>query len=89
MANLKSAIKANRQNQKRVIQNRVYRGGARTAVKKARVAIEGSDTSAVESIRQAMQALDRAASKGLIHKNNAARRKSRLMLALNKSKASA
>jgi small subunit ribosomal protein S20 len=36
-----------------------------------------------------MQALDRAASKGLIHKNNAARRKSRLMLALNKSKAAA
>ncbi len=89
MANLKSAIKANRQNQKRVVKNRVYRGGARTAVKKARLAIEGSDANAAESIQQAMQALDRAASKGLIHKNNAARRKSRLMLALNKSKTAA
>jgi small subunit ribosomal protein S20 len=89
MANLKSAIKANRQNQKRVVKNRVYRGGARTAVKKARLAIEGADANAPESIRQAMQALDRAASKGLIHKNNAARRKSRLVLALNKSKATA
>lgn len=89
MANLKSAIKANRQNQKRVVKNRVYRGGARTAVKKARMAIEGSTANAAESIQQAMQALDRAASKGLIHKNNAARRKSRLMLALNKSKSAA
>lgn len=89
MANLKSAIKANRQNQKRVVKNRVYRGGARTAVKKARLAIEGSTANAAESIQQAMQALDRAASKGLIHKNNAARRKSRLMLALNKSKTAA
>lgn len=89
MANIKSAIKANRQNQKHAVQNRIYRGGARTAVKKARLAVEANEANASETIREAMRVLDKAASKGLIHKNNAARRKSRLMLALNKAQAAA
>lgn len=87
MANIQSAIKADRQNQKRAVQNRIYRGGSRTAVKKARLAVETSDANAPEAIREAMRVLDKAATKGLIHKNNAARRKSRLMLALNKATA--
>ncbi len=80
MANIKSAIKRNKQNEKRRLRNRVFRGGARTYVRKARLAIESGD---VESARaatlQAVSALDKAAEKGIIHRNNAARRKSRLM----------
>ncbi|MCI0518708.1 MAG: 30S ribosomal protein S20 [Chloroflexi bacterium] len=80
MANIKSAIKRNKQNEKRRLRNRFFRGRARTAVKKARTAIEsGASADAVESTRQAISALDKAAEKGVLHKNNAARRKSRLM----------
>ncbi|MDY6873810.1 MAG: 30S ribosomal protein S20 [Chloroflexota bacterium] len=84
MANIKSQIKRNRQNKKRRVQNRVYRGGARTAIYKARAAIEsGEEEAAREATMVAIKALDKAAAKGVIHKNNAARRKSRLMQELN------
>jgi small subunit ribosomal protein S20 len=81
LANIKSAIKRNKQNEKRRIRNRVYRGTARTYVQKARVALEaGSEQEAAQAATiQAISALDHAAAKGVIHKNNAARRKSRLM----------
>ena len=81
MANIKSAIKRNKQNEKRRIRNRVYRGTARTFVQKARVAIDqNSDLDAAQAATlQAIRSLDKAAAKGVIHKNNAARRKSRLM----------
>lgn len=85
MANHKSAIKRIRQNAKRREYNRMYRSRARTFVKRARLAIETSksETEAIEATRLAIMELDRAASKGVIHKRNAARRKSRLMLRLN------
>lgn len=84
MANHKSAIKRIRQTEKRRIHNRVVRSRARTFVKRARAAQDGSDqNAAVEATRQAIIELDKAASKGVIHKRNAARRKSRLMLQLN------
>ena len=80
MANIKSAIKRNRQNKKRRLHNRVYRGAARTQVRKARAALEeGNQELAAQEIKEAVKKLDRAAAKGIIHKNNAARRKSRLM----------
>ncbi len=80
MANIKSAIKRNRQNKKRRLHNRVFRGSARTQVRKARVALEaGNKELAAQEIKEAVKKLDRAAAKGVIHKNNAARRKSRLM----------
>ena len=80
MANLKSQIKRNRQNEKRRQHNRVYRGATRTYIKKALTAIEeGEFETAQEATQAAIIALDRAAAKGVIHKNNAARRKSRLM----------
>ena len=85
MANIKSQIKRNKQNEKRRQRNRVYAGSARTFVKKARLAIESNDVeNAAEATRQAISALDKAAEKGTIHKNNAARRKSRLMKRLAK-----
>ena len=66
------------------MRNRVYRGGARTATRKARHLIEtGRFAEAREAVRVASSALDKAAQKGIIHKNNAARRKSRLMRALS------
>lgn len=85
MANIKSAEKRNRQAIKRTARNRVVRGSARTAVKKARVAIESGDPNALQAVLAAEKALDRAASKGVIHPNNASRRKSRLFQALHKT----
>jgi len=80
LANIKSAIKRNRQNEKRRLHNRVFRGAARTQVRKARAAIEeGNKAAAEEQVKLAVKKLDKAAAKGVIHKNNAARRKSRLM----------
>ena len=80
MANIKSQIKRNRQNQKRRARNRVYRGSARTFVKKAQLAIESGDVDAARAATiQAVSALDKAAEKGVLHKNNASRRKGRLM----------
>ena len=87
MANIKSAIKANRQGQQRAARNRIYRSGARTAVRRARAAIIVEGSEAAESVHEAIRTLDKAASKGVIHPNNAARRKSRLMKALNKAAA--
>jgi small subunit ribosomal protein S20 len=80
LANIKSQIKRNKQNEKRRLRNRLFSGRARTVVKRARLAIEaGEKESALEATKVAISALDKAAEKGIIHKNNAARRKSRLM----------
>jgi small subunit ribosomal protein S20 len=91
LANLKSAIKRNRQNKKRRLRNRVYRGEARTYIRDARAAmLEENLDEARESTLKAVKALDKAAEKGVIHKNNAARRKSRLvkqLVALEKQNA--
>ena len=85
MANIKSQIKRNRQNDKRRLRNRVYRGQTRTIVKDARTAIENGDAEvSKKSILQAISALDKGAEKGVLHKNNAARRKSRLMKLFNR-----
>lgn len=81
MANIKSQIKRNRQNEKRRITNRVARGATRATVKLARTALESKEDSKA-AVLKAISALDKAAQKGLIHKNNAARRKSRLLKAL-------
>lgn len=80
MANIKSQIKRNKQNEKRRLRNRVFRGSARLAVRDARSVMEtGNSEETQAAILQAISALDRAAEKGVIHKNNAARRKGRLM----------
>lgn len=88
MANIKSAAKRARQSLKRRDHNSYYRTTARTFVKKARTQIDGDELEAAEAtVQQAIKALDKAAQKGVIHRNNAARRKSRLTKALNKAKA--
>ncbi len=84
MANIKSQIKRNRQNDKKRLRNRVYRGEARIAVREARTDIEASAPESRAALMQAISSLDKAAEQGVIHKNNAARRKSRLMKAFAK-----
>ncbi|MCS6836101.1 MAG: 30S ribosomal protein S20 [Anaerolineae bacterium] len=82
MANNKSQEKRIRQDRKRRIHNRIFRNRARTFVKKARAAMTSHklDISSAEiATMQAVRDLDMLASKGIIHKRNAARRKSRLM----------
>jgi small subunit ribosomal protein S20 len=86
LANIKSQIKRNRQNNKRRLTNRVYRGEARIAVKDARAAIDTSAPESKAELLKAISSLDKAAEKGVIHKNNAARRKSRLTKAFNAMK---
>lgn len=80
MPNTKSAAKALRQSEKRRRRNQAVRSATRTYIKKARLAMEASSREeAWDALRRAIRALDKAAQKGVIHRNNAARRKSRLM----------
>lgn len=86
MANTKSAIKNICKNERRRLRNQMFRSRARTMIKKARLAIlSGQVEEAQEAIQQAYSALDKAAEKGIIHKNNAARRKERLMRLFNQT----
>jgi small subunit ribosomal protein S20 len=80
MANTKSAIKRIRVEQKRRERNHAVKTKVRTYVTKARKAIvtAPAEATTVEAIREAMSQLDRAVTKGVLHRNNAARRKSRL-----------
>jgi small subunit ribosomal protein S20 len=79
MANIKSQIKRNRQNVKLRERNKAARSALKTQVKRVRQAATAGDAAKTEdAYRQAARALDKAASKGIIHKNNAANKKSRL-----------
>jgi small subunit ribosomal protein S20 len=79
LANIKSQIKRNRQNEKNRISNRTFRGAARTAITAAREAFTENDPETKEAVLKAISTLDKAAEKGVLHKNNASRRKGRLM----------
>ena len=79
MANIKSQKKRNKQNEARRMRNRVVRGETRSALKNARLAIEAGAENTQELVAKAIKALDKAAQKGVVHKNNVARHKSRLM----------
>jgi small subunit ribosomal protein S20 len=86
VANHKSALKRIRSSEKRRQRNRVVRGSTRSAVRRARTTIAGKDMAVAEvAVHDAVSALDKAAAKGVIHKNSAARRKSRLMRQLNRA----
>ena len=77
MANIKSQIKRNRQNEKRRLRNRAVRSELRTQQKAAESAA-GTENEA-EALNEAIKRIDKAAAKGVLHKNAAARRKSRLV----------
>jgi small subunit ribosomal protein S20 len=84
LAHTKSAQKATRVHAKKTERNKPVRSSARTAVTKARNLIDEKDMDAAKAaVREASATLDRAAKKGVIHPNNAARRKSRLVKQLN------
>jgi small subunit ribosomal protein S20 len=86
VANSKSAEKRIRVNERRRVRNQRHRSESRTLLKKAQVAIDGGvspDTDA--ALIAAIRKLDQTADKGIIHKNAAARRKSRLMARYNKA----
>jgi len=89
VANIKSQIKRNRQNQKRHDRNKAVRSELKTRVKRAVTAADQGDEKAAEIATSAVKRLDKAASKGIIHKNAAARRKSRLQKRINRAAASA
>lgn len=85
MPNIKSAIKRVSVTEKKTAENKVKKSEMRTVVKKAKLALEQMSSDAQEKLKEAQQSLDRAASKGLLHKKTAARRKSRLTKAFNAS----
>ncbi|MET7472571.1 30S ribosomal protein S20 [Micromonospora sp. NPDC005686] len=77
MANIKSQIKRNRQNEKRRLRNKSVKSSLKTAIRKFNEAAEAGDTEkATVLMREATRKLDKAASKGVIHSNQAANRKS-------------
>ncbi len=88
MATHKSALKRHRQSLKRRERNRKAKGGIRKGTKRVRMAVEAGDLeTAQEWLAITIKRLDKAAEKGIIHKNNAARRKSRLTRLVNQAMA--
>ena len=83
MANIKSQIKRNKQNEKRRLRNKSVKSSLKTAIRKFDAALEAGDAeTATALMRDASKKLDKAASKGVIHKNQAANRKSSIALRL-------
>jgi small subunit ribosomal protein S20 len=83
VANIKSQIKRNRQNERRRIANKSVRSEMKTRTKHAIAAAETKADSTAEDLRLAVKRIDKAAASGVIHKNQAANRKSRLMRRIN------
>ena len=79
MANIKSQIKRNLQNEKARVRNKAVRSELKTRTKNVLTAAEQNGENLEEATRLAIKKIDKAASKGVIHKNQAARRKSRLL----------
>jgi small subunit ribosomal protein S20 len=78
VANIKSQIKRNLQNEKARLRNKAVRSELKTRVKVAVTSAESGDEETLEALRLAIKRIDKAAAKGVIHKNAAARKKSRL-----------
>lgn len=89
MANIKSQIKRNKQNEKRRLRNKSVKSSLKTAIRKFDTALDQRDLeSATVLLRDASRKLDKAASKGVIHKNQAANRKSSIARRLQSSSSS-
>jgi small subunit ribosomal protein S20 len=85
VANIKSQEKRNRTNERRRLRNKSVKSSLHTAIRAFREAAEAGDKDKASDLaKSASRKLDKAASKGVIHKNQAANRKSALALALNK-----
>ena len=86
MPNIKSAKKRVLVNATKQARNKSANSALKTALKKANAAIEAKSEDMAVAVKAAVKNIDQAASKGIIHKNNAARKKSALVLKLNASK---
>lgn len=84
MPNIEAAIKRVRTSEKSAVQNNVQKSSMRTAIKKYAQSIEAGNENSEQLLKEAIKAIDMAASKGLIHKNKANRDKSRLTAKLAK-----
>lgn len=85
MANIKSQLKRIKTNEKARLRNKSVKSSLKTAIRKFREAAEAGDKAkALELLQDASRKLDKAASKGVIHKNQAANKKSALSIAFNK-----
>jgi small subunit ribosomal protein S20 len=84
MANIKSQIKRNKQNEKRRLRNKAARSEIKTRIKTAVAEVEAGAETGADALRVAVKRLDKAAAKGIIHKNQAANRKSALMRRLGR-----
>ena len=84
MPNIKSAKKRVLVSKVSAERNKAYRSALKTAVKKADAAIDANSADAAEVLKAAVKTIDKAAVKGIIHKNNAARKKSALVARYNK-----
>ena len=89
MANTRSAEKMIRVAERRRVRNRAVKSAVKTFIRKAERSIFGEGDDSAALVVQAISKLDKAASKGVLHKRNAARRKSRLMKKLNSQGAAA
>ena len=85
MANIKSQIKRNRQNEARRARNKSVRSALKTRIRRLEETLASGDADGADEYRAAARALDKAASKGVIHKNKAANKKARLAKRLNAS----
>ena len=85
MPNIKSVIKDVKKSRENHIRNVSAKSAMKTFIKKAKTAVEDADSSSTEAVRQACSVIDKTAERGIIHRNAAARRKSRLMKKAAKS----
>ena len=85
MPNIKSAKKRVLIAEVNNMRNKSYTSALRTAIKKADAALESNADNKEECVKVAVKKLDQAVSKGILHKNNAARKKSQLIVRLNKA----
>ena len=81
--NIKSAKKRVKVIAAKTARNKAAKSALRTAIKKANIAVEGNAAEKSDAVKVAIKKIDQAAAKGLIHKNNAARKKSALVKKLN------
>ena len=85
MPNIKSAKKRVLVNQTKAAKNKATNSALKTAIKKANAAIDANDANKADLVKVAVKKIDQAAAKGLLHKNNAAHKKSALVTKLNKA----
>ena len=87
MPNIKSAKKRVKVTQVKTLRNKAFNSALKTELKKVNAAVEANDDNKAEAVRLAVKKIDQAVAKGILHKNNAARKKSALTRKLNGAKA--